>query len=202
MSNFFDFNTASEQQEGDLLPSKTYARVICTIRPGGHGDGGWLSKSQSGFEYLVMELTLSSAPYAKRKIFQNAGVGGVTEGHEKAASITRSLLRGMLESAKGIDPKDESDKARQVRIISTWEELNELEFAIEIGIEKGKDGYGDKNKILRVLTPDHKIYQRVMAGETVLPGGPGKTDPTAALPKNTQQPTKNQAPSAIPAWAR
>jgi len=199
MSNFFDFNTAPEQQTGDLLPAKTYARVICAIRPGGHGDGGWLTKSASGFEYLNMELTISSAPYAKRKIFQNAGVGGMTEGHEKAAAITRSLLRGMLESARGIDPKDGSDKARHARIISTWADLNELEFAIEIGIEKGKDGYDDKNKIQRILNSDHKMYQRVMAGETIIPGENGKTE---APPVYTPPPTQKPAPSAIPAWAR
>lgn len=199
MSNFFDFNTAQVQQGGDLLPAKTFARVVCAIRPGGHGEGGWLTKSESGYEYLSLELTISSAPYAKRKIFQNAGVAGVTEGHEKAAEISRSLFRGMIESARGIDPKDESDKARRARVIGSFEDLNGLEFAIEIGIEKGKDGYDDKNKIQRIVTPDHKQYQRVIAGETVLPvGGNGKVETptfTAPIPQKTTQ-------SPIPTWAR
>jgi hypothetical protein len=198
MTKFFDFNTAQVQQGSDLLPAKTFARVVCAIRPGGHGDGGWLTKSQSGFEYLSLELTISSTPYAKRKIFQIAGVGGVTEGHKRSVEISRSLYRGMIESARGIDPKDESDKARRDRMIGSFADLNELEFAIEIGIEEGKDGYGDKNKIQRVLTTDHKLYQRVMAGETVLPGGGnGKVEgPALAVP--TASPTQ----SPIPAWAK
>jgi hypothetical protein len=201
MSNFFDFNTAQVQQGGDLLPAKTFARVVCAIRPGGHGDGGLLTKSQSGFEYLSLELTISSAPYAKRKIFQNAGVGGVTEGHEKAAEISRSLYRGMIESARGIDPKDESDKARRARVIGSFADLNELEFAIEIGIEKGKDGFDDKNKIQRVLTSDHKQYQRVMAGETVIPvGGNGKVE--TLIYKDSIPVAKPVSQSPIPAWAR
>lgn len=199
MSNFFDFNTAQVQQGGDLLPAKTFARVVCAIRPGGHGEGGWLTKSESGYEFLSLELTISSAPYAKRKIFQNAGVAGVTEGHEKAAEISRSLFRGMIESTRGIDPKDESDKARRARVIGSFEDLNGLEFAIEIGIEKGKDGYDDKNKIQRIVTPDHKQYQRVITGETVLPvGGNGKVETptfTAPIPQKTIQ-------SPIPTWAR
>lgn len=201
MSNFFDFNTAPVQQSVDLFPARTFAKVICRIRPGGHGDGGWVTKSQSGFEYLSLELTISSAPYAKRKIFQNVGVGGVTEGHEKAAEISRSLFRGMIESARGIDPKDESDKARRARVIASFEDLNGLEFAIEVGIEKGKDGYDDQNKIRRVLTSEHKQYQLVMAGETVLPGGEnGKVEThryTDAIPA-----AKPAAQSPIPAWAR
>jgi len=86
MSDFFDFNTAPQQQSGDLFPVKTFARIVATIRPGGVGEGGWITKATSGFEYLNMELTISSAPYTKRKIFHNAGVGGVTTGHEKAGS--------------------------------------------------------------------------------------------------------------------
>lgn len=198
MSNFFDFNSAPAQTSGDLLPAKTFAKVILKIRPGQHGDEGWVTKSASGFEYLAMDLTIVSAPYAKRKIFQNSGVGGVTDGHEKAAEISRSLIRAMLESARGIDPKDESDKAHNKRVIRNWGEVDGLEFAIEIGIEKGKDGYEDKNKVVRAITPDHKYYKRIMNGETIMPDTLKVVDsiPQAAVASASKPAT------AIPAWAR
>jgi hypothetical protein len=199
----FDFNNAAPQQSHDLIPAKTFAKVSATIRPGKSGQGGWATKSSTGFKYLSMEFTVVSAPMAKRKIFQNAGIGGITEGHEKAADITRTFLRSLLESARGIDPKDESDKARKVRVIESWGDLVELEFAVEIGIEKGKDGYADKNKIARVITPDHKMYKQIMAGETILPTG-------VAAPANAAAPAPHIAAAAqetvkagaVPAWAR
>jgi len=204
--SFYDFNDAQEQVGGELIPAKTLAKVVCTIRPGGHGEHGWLTKSDSGFEYLNLELTICSEPMAKRKIFQNAGVGGVTDGHKKAAEITRSMLRAVLESARGINPKDESDKARQARQVKGFGDFNELEFAIEVGIEKDKTGqYSDKNKIQRVVTPDHKDYPKVMSGETVVPAGVKAQAPApSSTPWQQSQPqTQPQSQeSAVPAWAR
>ena len=196
----FDFNDAAPQTSGDLIPAKTYAKVIATIRPGKGNADIWITRSASGFEYLNMEFTLVSAPMAKRKIFQNAGVGGTTDGHQKAADITRSFIRSMLESARGIDPKDESEKAQKARRIQSWGDLVELEFAVEIGIEKGKDGYDDKNKIARVLTPGHANYVKVMGGATILPGG---EKPSSPVPHVAAAATSSSSvASAVPAWAR
>ena len=147
MSDFWNFNDAPDQQ-GDTLPAKTLAKVVMTLRPGGAGDGGWLRSFDSGFEALDVEMTVSSSPYASRKLWQIMGVGGPTDGHQKAAQITRATLRAILESARGINPTDESDKARQARQVNGWQDFNEIEFAIEVGIEKDKTGqYPDKNRL-------------------------------------------------------
>jgi hypothetical protein len=195
----FDFNDAAPQMSGDLIPAKTYAKVIAAIRPGKEQGDIWITRASTGFEYLNMEFTIVSTPMAKRKIFQNAGVGGTTDGHEKAANITRSFIRSMLESARGINPKDESEKAQKARRIQSWGDLVELEFAVEIGIEKGKDGYDDKNKITRVLTPDHANYARVMGGETILPGGEKPSNP---VPHVAGTAPSSPVASAVPEWAR
>ncbi len=89
-------------------------------------------------------------------------------------------------------------KARQMQ---GWGTLDGLEFAVELGIDKGKDGYDDKNKIAKALTIDHDNYQRVMGGETILPDKPA----AAAAPAWSQQaaPAQPQAQQAtVPAWAR
>jgi len=205
MANFFDFNDAEEQQAGGLLPAKTLVKVVSKIQPGGEGHGGYETISASEFQYLKMEFTVVSSPYAGRKIFQNVGIGGVTDGHAKAASISRSLIRAMLESGHGIEPKDETDKARKVRCISGWESIDELEFAVEVGIEKGKDGYEDRNKIQRVITPDHAQYKNIMAGNTVLPEGGAKSyaaKNAAATPPWEADAASKQQKSAVPEWAR
>jgi hypothetical protein len=205
--SFFDFNNADQQQSGELLPAKTMCKVIMIIRPGGHGPDGWRKLSDSGFEYLDTELTISSAPYAKRKLWQNIGVGGTTDGHQKAAQISRALLRAALESARGIDPKDESEKARTARQVNGWEDFNELEFAIEVGIDKDKTGqFGDKNKIQKVITPDHSKYQQIMNGETIIPDGvkAAKAEPKPATQPqwNQQQQSEQKPANPVPAWAQ
>lgn len=202
---FFDFNTAESQASDELIPAKTLMKVISAIRSDGGGDDLYLTISDSGFEYLKFEFTVISSPMAKRKIFQNIGVGGVTDGHAKAAEISRSLIRAMLESARGVDPKDVSDKANAARRIQGWGDLNEMEFAIEVGIEKGKDGYKDRNKIQRVLTPEHPQYQNVMAGNTVLPEKGAKSyaaKNAAATPPWEADAASKQQKSAVPEWAR
>lgn len=203
---FFDFNTAEPQASGELIPAKTLVKVISAIRSGGGGDDLYLTISDSGFEYLNFEFTIISSPMAKRKIFQNVGVGGTTDGHAKAAEISRSLIRAMLESARGVDPKDVTDKANAARRIQSWADLDQMEFAIEVGIEKGKGGYEDRNKIQRVLTPDHPQYQNVMAGNTVLPEkGAKSTAAVVAAPawqKEAPVQAASTVSSAIPAWAK
>jgi len=196
--SFFDFNNADSQQDSDLIPAKTMAKVLMVIRPGGHGPEGWLKKSDSGFEYLDAEFTLTSAPHAKRKFWGNMGVGGPTDGHQKAAQITRATLRAALESARNINPKDESEKARSARQVNGWDDFNELEFAVEIGIEKDKKGdYPDKNKIAKVITPDHSKYQEIMSGNTIVPAGTQKAK--AATPPTQAAPATN---NPVPEWAR
>jgi hypothetical protein len=153
------------------------------------------------------QTPVSSTPYARKKLWQNVGVGGPKEGHQKAAQISRALLRAALESARGIDPKDESDQARSARQVDGWEDFNGLEFAIEVGIEKDKTGqYGDKNKIQKIITPDHSKYRQIMDGETIIPEGvkSGKTEPAPQSwsgGQSQQQPQKSNA-NPIPAWAR
>lgn len=205
---FFNFNNAPQQQSGELLPAKTMCKVIMIIRPGGHGPDGWRKLSDSGFEYLDAEMTITSAPYAKRKIWQNIGVGGTTDGHQKAAQISRALLRAVLESARGIDPKDESEKARAARQVNGWEDFNELEFAIEVGIDKDKTGqFGDKNKIQKIITPDHSRYRQIMDGETIVPDGvkAAKAEAKQSAPAwggEQKQTEQKPAASAVPSWAQ
>jgi hypothetical protein len=157
-----------------------------------------ITKSKSGFEYLSVEATITSEPYSRRKIFQNIGIGGTTEGHAKAAEISRSLLRGILESARGIKPEDESELARKARRINSFKDLVEMEFAAEIGIEKGKDGYEDKNSIKRTITPDHAQYSKVMGGESVVSGVKAPEVPAYAAQPGPAKPAGNP----VPDWAR
>ena len=114
-----DFNTAPEQRAFDLIPADTICAVKMTIRPGGHGEDKMLKRSKDGgCEMLDCEFVIVDGPYAGRKFWESLILNGTTTGHAKAAEISRGRLRGILESARGIKRKDESEEARKARIVS------------------------------------------------------------------------------------
>lgn len=166
----FDFNDAPQQAMfGELIPGGTMAKVIMDIRPGGDmSSQGWLTVSKSGeTKYLVCEFTVIEGPFAYRKFWQNMTVEGGKlndQGKSVGGEITRAILRAILESARGINPSDESEQARAKRRVKGYADFDKIIFAAKIGIEKGRDGYPDRNKLMMVITPDNKYYKAIMGG--------------------------------------
>lgn len=216
--DFFDFNTAESSRSFDLIPKKTVCPVIMSIKPGGHGDGGWLTPSKkSDAMMLDCTFTVSSGPYARRKVFQSITISGGKvddKGNSIGGSMGRSLLRAIVESARGINAKDFSDAAQQKRRINSFQDLCGIEFLAEIGIEAGKDGYDDKNKVAAALSPGMKAYDNYFSQpaqpsfaapqpQTATPApqwaAPAPAGPQAAAP---QQPLQNDAGGVVPPWAR
>jgi hypothetical protein len=189
-ANPFDYNTADKSAGFDLIPANTVAPMILTIRPGSAGDGGWLTASKtSDVMYLNVELAITAGRYRGRKIWQNMVVSGgkVDEaGNSKAGNITRSTLRAILESARGIKPDDESPQAKQNRMVSGYGDFSGLEFVGKVGIEKGSEGYADKNKLLAAVPVDSPAYAEAKDGAA---SAPAYVAPAA------------KAPSTVPAWA-
>ena len=127
-------------------------------------------------------------------------LNGTTDGHAKAAEISRALLRGIVESAFGIKPDDLSEGAQQKRKVDLAG-FNNLRFIARISIEKSKDpAYDDKNKVSAV-TPDMKVWKAVeqlpASSQTGLPGVAG----VAAPPPATASGKPAQA-IARTAWAQ
>ena len=95
----FDYTEAPEQRGDGPIPDGTVATVQLTIRPGGAGEGGLLKRSQDGgCEMLDCEFVVVDGPHAKRKLWERMIVSGTTDGHAKAAEISRGKLRAILES--------------------------------------------------------------------------------------------------------
>jgi hypothetical protein len=121
----FDFNTATEQRDFDVIPAGTIVVVQMVIRAGDAGEDGLLKRSGNGLaEGLDCKFIVVEGPYAKRNIFSFMVLSGTTDGHAQAAEITNSRLRGILESARGIKPTDVSEAAKKLRV---------AEFAISMG---------------------------------------------------------------------
>ena len=192
-----DFNDA--QSNANLIPKGTLAKVRLTIRPGGFDDpaqgwtGGYATRGSTGSVYLNGEFTVLEGQYARRKIFTLIGL--YSPKGPDWANMGRSLIRGMLNSARGISDKDQSPQAQAARRIGGFADLDGLEFVARIDI--GSDANGDdKNEIRSAVTPDHRDYARIM-GTAAAPMAPtGPTAPASA----PQAPTAPATPGR-PSWA-
>jgi hypothetical protein len=164
-----DFNNAAiSGPNADLIPAGTIAKVIMNIRSGGFEEEPYLTKSpHSGSIYLHVEFTVLEGPFSRRKIFQNIGITGVyktckTRDTDVYGARGRSLLRGIIESSKNIDPHDKSEAAQQARKISSFADLNGITCVVKVGINKDKSGqYDPSNVVLTAITPDKKEYQQI-----------------------------------------
>ena len=112
----------------------------------------------------------------------------------------RSLVRGMLNSARGISDKDDSPQAQAARRISGFADLDGLEFVARIDIGTDTNGE-DKNEIRAAVTPDHRDYAaadgRRRAGTVRAPHpahGPRRSS------RHRGRPAASAAPSAR--WAQ
>jgi hypothetical protein len=160
-----DFNDA--KQNPNLIPKGTIAKVRLTIRPGGFDDpsqgwtGGYARRGSTGSVYLDVEYTVLEGPYARRKVWSMIGLYSATG--PGWANMGRSLVRGILNSARGLSDKDNSQEAQNARRIAGFADLDGLEFVARIDI--GKDSNGeDKNDIRQAVTRDHRDYAAAMGG--------------------------------------
>jgi hypothetical protein len=187
----FDFNTATEQRDFDVIPDGTLAVVQANVRAGNAGEGGLLKRSKNGeAEGLDCQFTVVEGPHAKRKFFSFMVLSGTTDGHAQAADITKSRLRAILESARGIKPQDVSEAAKKARV-AEYGDFDGIRFMVRIGVEPAKGDYKAKNILASVITPDQKEWRPIeQPDRSQLDGRWSKTE---ATPSNVI--TK-------PAWAQ
>ena len=197
----YDLNDAQPQLPpvGELIPDGTFAKLKMTIRPGGVNgstpmDAGLLKASHTGdAKMLDCEFTVVTGAYTRRKFWQNFTVSGgkVDEkGQSKGWNISKSAFRAMVDSALGLDPKDESPAAKQKRVIQGLKQLDGIVFAARIMVEPTSDPqYKDANKLANVVLPGEPQYAAVMRGENVPP------EPVNAKPRKAPDAAKQQAPA-------
>ncbi len=148
--------------------------------------------------HSIANSTVVEGQFAKRKFWGLFTMEGTTEGHAKAAEISASRIRGILESARGIRPDDESEAAKNGRRIKSWAELDGIRFIAKIGVEIGTGEYKgkDKNKLDFAITPDRSTWQKVeqVAKQQGLA-------PIGVVASQAAQAAAAQAPAAKPSWA-
>ena len=201
-SSWNDFNDADTQSGFDLIPKGTLVPVRMTIKPGGFDEpaqgwtGGYATQSfETGAVYLSAEFVVTGGDFAKRKLWSNIGLysaKGPTWGQ-----MGRSMIRGILNSARNIHPQDNGPQAAAARRIRDFSELDGIEFLAKVEIEKDAKG-DDRNVIGQVIEPDHKDYAAQMGGAARTSAAPA----TASYAPSTPAATARPAVAGKPAWAQ
>jgi hypothetical protein len=169
MSKWNNFNDAEEQMSYELIPHKTIAKVRLLIKKGNHVTDefkdGWATLSKAGTSvYLACEFVVLSGQYENRKIWSNIGLCNMnsrlgTEG-DRYADIGRSMIKAILNSARGLHSKDKSPEAEKQRQIKSFADLDNLQVVAEITINDKGDQ--PRNEIKTIITPDHARYNEFM----------------------------------------
>ena len=201
-------DTASANQGFDLIPAGRVLEFVTKIKPGSVGIEGLLKRTSKGdAEMLDVEFVVRSGEYAGRKIFQNLLLAGTTSGHDKAAEISRALLRAIFESANNVDPNDDTPTTRALRASATLAGFHGMAFVGTSGIERGgkrPDGsaYKDRNVIDRVLRPGDQGYRRIeQAPSSPLERAAPPAQSYPARPAAGGTPAVATAPIQKPSWA-
>jgi len=190
--SWFDYNNADEQNNYDLIPKGTIVPVRMTIKPGGHDEpqmgwtGGYATRNDNtGAAYLSCEFVVLEGDYARRKVWSLIGLHS-PKGPEWA-NMGRSFIKAILNSARGLDPKDSSPDAQTRRRIAGFQDLDGIEFLAKIDI--GKDARGDdKNEIRSAITPDHKDYAAAKGSGLMQQNAP-QQNAASVEPSNPNRPS-------------
>ena len=203
-----DLNNVPPMEGGnrdfELMPDGTVVSGIIKLLGGDielpeYGGGNYFKASKAtSAKWLPIELTIVGGGFDKRKVWQNIFVDGDAKdenGMSKARKIGLNTIKQMVDSGFGISPKDESEDARAKRAsIQGIQMINGMTISCVLGIEKGRDGYADRNKIKTVLTPDSDKY--VTASVTAHPV------PSNAQVQQPAAPTQQTVAQGAPSWAR
>ena len=163
MSKWNNFNDAEDQMSYELIPHKTIVKVRLLLKKGNHvtkeWPDGWATKSKSGTcIYLACEFVVLSGQYEHRKIWSKIGLH--SDNSPLYAGIGRSMIKAILNSARGLHSKDKSPEAEKQRQIKSFADLDNLQVVAEVTI----NDKGDKpcNEIKTIITPDHARYSEFM----------------------------------------
>jgi len=193
----------------ELIPDGTIVSAIIKLEGGDteipeYGAGKYFKQSQTtSAKWLPIELTIMGGNFDKRKVWQNIFVDGDAKdenGMSKARKIGLNTIKQMVDSGFGISPKDESEDAIAKRAsIQGIHMINGMTVCCTLGIEKGNNGYADRNKIKTVLTPDSPNYIQSTGQAAPVAQAPVAQAPVAQSP--APQPTTATA-GVAPSWAR
>lgn len=168
-----EFSTQSGvSAPNDLIPNGFLCWAMLTHRG--------MKNSQSGGRYADLEFVVAeNQPHARRKFWAMVGdpdADGNSEGYRNMGMV--SLTR-MVEAAGLVDPKNPASY-EQLNGATCDQVMNMLDgkyVAVRVKIEKGQEGYSDKNTVGDFLTPNeqssgYKNFVKLVAGDHGISANP------------------------------
>lgn len=177
---------------------------------------GLKTSQNTGSRYLDLELTISEGQKnERRKIWVNVMDFTFEQNSEGARNMGIAAIQHMLESAGVFKPSEPSSYSQfdNGGIEQIAHALDQTQVAIRVKVEKGRDGYADRNTVGDWLSPNPKsrsfkmfqalmekgahVFGAVAAAPAAAPGfGAQKAAATAPV---APAPTFGAAPEAAPA---
>lgn len=206
-----DFNDVPNDsgKEFELIPAGTVARAVLTMKRGetvipDYSSQPMFKVGATGAKYLECEFTIVGGPYDKRKFWQNIMCDGGKINPETGMPWCKEIgirtFRDIINSAFGLDPNDTSPEAANRRKVNDLTALDGAEFCLKVAIEKGTNGYADKNKMLVALAVNSKEYIGSTGQAPVQPQVQQQVQPQ--VNPQTQQPNQTPNNDPIPTWAK
>jgi hypothetical protein len=177
-----DLNDTETQRGRSLIPPGVYELEI-TVKRGGAGDDGWLrlAKNQRSL-MLELECKVVDGEYAGKKVWDLITVefdetdaihlspieSSKLENYRTSVRMGRSRLRAIIDSAYGLEPNDDSEAVKEKRKLASYGDLHGLMFFAQVEERPGRDGYGPRNYIDFIITPDLPDWPQQPA-KTVIP---------------------------------
>lgn len=204
-------NVVADNNQADrdfqLIPQDTVARAIVNLSGGDielpeFGAGRFFkASSSSNAKWLPIELTIIGGPFDRRKVWHNIFVDGdkmSDRGIPVAKEIGMRTLRSMIDSAFNLSSKDDSPQAQQARHLNGVDQLNNLQVCFKVGIQKGNNGYADKNNVKTFLTADMNGF--ISGGAAPVQQAPVANQ---QMPQQApQQPMATATNGVVPQWGR
>ncbi len=141
-----DFNqdTSNYQSSMELLPAKTIVKGVVNIK-------GLKNSTATNGRYADCELIITEGPYERRKLFFMIPDISDTRNSEAWIKMGKGQLARMGEAGGIFVPSRPETYSRFSQshdpFIDFCTVLVNTQQVVRVGIQKGQDGYGDKNTI-------------------------------------------------------
>ena len=175
---------------------------VLHIRAGNVGEDGMLKRSKDGrLRDARLRIRRPRWTHTQSANFgTNCILEGTTDGHAKAAEISRGTLKAILDSALGLKPDDASPQARAARTVSLkavrWHDLHRQ--------NRHREGHAEERRHRRELARQ----EHFRGGDHARQEGvaPGRAAPTVQRRKRRQlrhllAPPASAPPIERPGWA-
>ena len=184
----------------ELIPNGTLVKAVLVVRD--------IKNSQStGARYLDIEMVIQGGQFDNRRVFTVICDPWDERTNEKAKEMAIGSITRLMEQIGVFDPLSPASYSAldSATIQDVAVRLQGKPVGFSVGIQKGKDGYADKNSVRDWASPNkeshgYKLYEAISAGQTTLTKAPAGGGAFAPAQQQAPRPAAPAQSTATPAW--